>query len=83
MAIDEMSLPATKGDIIRLHEKVDSLKETLVREIPKQPCKILMKHVADHDTVKGDWRKALIRGVVSISQMALVALFTWYLVKGS
>lgn len=60
MGAEERSMPATKGDIIRIHEQLDAMRESIMalsttlavlqaRPVYKQPCEFFLAHRVWHE----------------------------------
>jgi len=78
MTTDEMSLPATKGDVIRIHDKLDEITDKLSgtakkSDIPARPCQSLETHLAEHKQTRTTWQAAMIQGVVGVAKAAIFA----------
>lgn len=90
MTENEMSLPATKGDIIRLYDKLDKVEEgmaTLQAKQVTQPCPwhydlkgAVEKHIEQHEKLKNSFWDAVmkesIRLVVALIVVGAVVMAT-------
>lgn len=82
MSGQELAQPATKGDIVRLHDKMDKFSESIAklesRPIYRQPCEFFLAHVAEHKETASDWKKAAVNGVVTIVVSAVLAVLGYF-----
>ena len=82
---------ATKGDIVRVHEKMDKAIDTLtevrisqakmeesIKNIPTHdvPCAALTGHLEDAAADKKSWKDKIKGGVVDLVKTAIVAVIT-------
>ena len=44
------------------------------------PCRTLDRHLANHETQKRDWKRALISGIVDLVKMGIVAALTYLII---
>lgn len=77
MGREEQLLPATKGDILRIHEKLDDLSVAVTklegRPVYRQPCQFFADHLMEHKTARDDWKKAMVGGATTIIVSLIVA----------
>ena len=75
--MDDLSQPATKGDIVRIHAKLDMLLESVTdlksKSHEQGACKALQSHLEEHKEVKSDVRKAVLPYVVQLVLAAIMA----------
>jgi hypothetical protein len=82
----DLGLPATKGDVVRIHEKLDALSLTVAAmQQHKPPCsycesleKRFNEHVGDHKETATALKRAVITETVKIAAMVLVAVIAFY-----
>jgi hypothetical protein len=84
MSNDELAQPATKGDIVRIHDKLDTMSASVTklegRPVYRQPCEYFLAHQAEHEAMEAerkaainDWKKTLINGIVTIVVSVIAA----------
>ena len=69
------AVPASKGDVVRIHEKLDGLSKsvtemqtTLSLTPPqKRPCEDLKDHLRDHKDYGKQWRGSVIGSVINFA----------------
>jgi len=84
------TIPASKGDVVRLHDKLDSLstnvtelRTTIALHPPKQrPCEELKSHLKDHNEFSKSWKDSFIGmatnfifWLITIGLTALAAIY--------
>jgi len=80
MSNGDFSVPATKGDIVRIHEKVDRIEVSLATVATKmdgmkqieQPCEAFKGHIKEHREIDMEWKKNIIRNIIKIVAAMLV-----------
>jgi hypothetical protein len=76
----DLDTPATKGDVVRIHEKLDKLSTDIAvmqASMHTRPCPELVQLKADLREKASDWRKAAIGGLVKVAVTAIIGFVGW------
>jgi hypothetical protein len=80
-----MTDQATKQDVQRLHDKIDSLLVTATATKTKldlmheTPCKLLDGHLDDHKNTKRTWQESVSASVCDLFKVAIAGVVTWFI----